>query len=121
MDDEFPTLSSVVLTGDETVIHSARLKHNLDSLPAYLTEKQVEELLKEFKYLNLEDLRADTQAAHAENAGQSGEFVCESDLAVMINKIIEVHTSRMRAEISGLLEAHGVQLDDPAEQSSQAR
>ena len=30
--DDIPTLKSVVLSGDETVIHSARLRHNLDNL-----------------------------------------------------------------------------------------
>lgn len=106
-EDEVPTLSSVVLSGDETVIHSARLKHNLGSQAAFLTEERFEELLSEFRFWSLEDLDLKTLSSKS----KQGEFICESDLAVLISKIIEAHSSRMRAEIAGLLEAHGIELE----------
>lgn len=83
--DDIPTLKSVVLSGDETVIHSARLRHNLDSLTSALAAES----------LSLQDENIES------------EFICEDNLKVLLDKVIDTHVSRMRAEILAILEVHG--------------
>ena len=82
---DIPTLKSVVLSGDETVIHSARLRHNLDHLTSALAADS----------LSLQDSNIET------------EFLCEDNLKVLLDKVIDSHVARMRAEILSILEVHG--------------
>ncbi len=86
--DDIPTLKSVVLSGDETVIHSARLRHNLDNLTSALAAES----------LSLQD-------EHIES-----EFIGETNLKVLLDEVIDTHVSRMRTEILALLEVHGARL-----------
>lgn len=83
--DDIPTLKSVVLSGDETVIHSARLRHNLDNLTSALAAQS----------LSLQDENIEP------------EFICENNLKALLDKVIDTHVSRMRAEILAILEVHG--------------
>lgn len=83
--DDIPTLKSVVLSGDETVIHSARLRHNLDNLTSALAAES----------LSLQDENIES------------DFICENNLKVLLDKVIDTHVSRMRAEILSILEVHG--------------
>lgn len=93
--EDIPTLSSVVLSGDETVIHSARLKHNLTSIECALAAGG----------LSLEDFK---------DLADEPEFICESNLKTLIDKVIESHTTRMKSEIVAILKAHGVDTDSTA-------
>ena len=83
--ESIPTLKSVVLSGDETVIHSARLRHNLDHLTSALAAES----------LSMQDENIES------------EFICEDNLKLLLDKVIDSHVARMRAEILSILEVHG--------------
>lgn len=87
--DNIPTLKSVVLTGDETVIHSARVRHNLDNLTSALAAES----------LSWQDETA------------TAESIREDSLKLLIDRVIDSHVAGMRAEILAILETHGAKPD----------
>ena len=87
--DDIPTLKSVVLTGDETIIQSARVRHYLDNLTSALAAES----------LSWHDDTVEPRKIH------------EDYLKLMIDRVIDSHVAGMRAEILAILDTHGVKPD----------
>ncbi len=87
--DDIPMLKSVVLSGDETVIHSARVRHNLDNLTSALAAESL--------YWQDDKIKS--------------EAIQEDSLKLLIDRVIDSHVTGMRAEIMAILENHGAKPD----------